>query len=91
MLNDSPVLPFGSNTSFSGDRLMRRFLIACFAVASLSLVVGCQNKDQGSMSNTKSSEMKGMDECSHCAGVQHANAEGKCPMCQMPLTKSNAK
>ena len=70
---------------------MRRFLIACFAVAALSLAVGCQNKSDSSMSSTKSSEMKGADECPHCPGVQHANAEGKCPVCGMPITRSNAK
>ena len=69
---------------------MRRFLIA-FAVASLSLAVGCANKSDSSMSENRSSTMAGADQCAHCAGVQHANAEGKCPGCGAAIMKSNAK
>ena len=70
---------------------MRRFLIACFAVASISLGVGCSNKSDSSMSENRSSTMAGADQCSHCAGVQQANAEGKCPGCGATIMKSNAK
>lgn len=70
---------------------MRRFLIASFAVASLALFVGCQNKSESSMETTKSDSMKGMDECSMCAGTQHAKADGTCPSCGMQLKKTDMK
>ena len=64
-----------------------RKLFALLAVGMLLVVGGCKS-DNDSM-NTSSSEPKKMttDACSHCAGVQTATAEGKCPMCGGTVAK----
>ena len=50
------------------------------------VAVGCKSDDGGddmsaSSSDTKSTMSAGADACSHCAGVQTATADGKCPIC----------
>ena len=56
---------------------------AILAVGLLLAVGGCKSDNNGDTMNTSSSEPKKMttDACAHCAGVQTATADGKCPMC----------
>lgn len=79
---------------------MRKLLVAAMGVA-LFAVVGCQHDkdkmDSGRMSSERrSSSMSGssagastdsmaVDDCSHCPGVQKADADGTCPMCHMKV------
>ncbi|HEV7299287.1 MAG TPA: hypothetical protein VGN72_07980 [Tepidisphaeraceae bacterium] len=68
-----------------------RTLIATFTVMTACLIGGCQSDDGKTTTHTKtemkSSDTKNMsaDACSHCAGVQKANANGTCPKCGMKL------
>ena len=75
---------------------MNKLLIAALG-AVLFVGVGCQN-DGGSGSASTSSDrdtmtvrtegsstMGGQDDCSHCAGVQTARADGTCPQCGMKV------
>lgn len=61
--------------------------IALLAVGFLLVVGGCKNDKNDDM-NSSSSEPKKMttDACSHCAGVQTATADGKCPSCGAKVT-----
>ena len=65
-----------------------RSLIASLAIVAACFVGGCQSDDNKSTthSHTKT-EMKttSADACSHCAGVQTATADGKCPKCGMKM------
>ena len=70
---------------------MSKLLVAFVAVGLFCVSLGCQNKEEKSMSSTTQQSMKGMDECSMCAGHQTAKSDGTCPTCGMKLTKSNAK
>ncbi len=61
-------------------------------VALLGVVLvagfGCHDKDNDMDHNkdkTMSSSKAEMDDCAHCPGVQHANADGTCPMCKMKV------
>jgi hypothetical protein len=58
---------------------MKRLMVAALA-AALFTVVGCQ-KNQGQSGDSSDPKMMANDACSHCPGVQKANAEGKCPEC----------
>jgi uncharacterized paraquat-inducible protein A len=75
-------------TTFAeGDRM--RTLLAVLAVgAVLSFGSGCkdQNHDMDHDS-THTQKMSSDDVCTHCAGVQHATADGKCPECGMKVNK----
>jgi hypothetical protein len=58
--------------------------LAAFAILATLAVAGCnKNKDDGMNEGSMSNEPKKMstDACSHCAGVQTATADGKCPVC----------
>ncbi|MBC8105695.1 MAG: hypothetical protein H7Z14_03825 [Anaerolineae bacterium] len=64
--------------------------IALLAVGFLLAVGGCKNDghhdDMNHSSSTEPKKMS-MDACSHCAGVQTATADGKCPMCSGKVAK----
>jgi hypothetical protein len=70
---------------------MRHMLIVA-AVGIMLIGVGCEN---GKMKNpfkkkatTQESELKmstAKDDCPMCPGVQHADANGKCPACGMKV------
>jgi uncharacterized paraquat-inducible protein A len=68
-----------------------RFLAIGFAAALALAVVGCQHndKDMDHHSNMKGSTTNAamMDACPHCAGVQTATADGKCPVCGADVSK----
>jgi hypothetical protein len=51
------------------------------------VAVGCQSDDKKSGDTMK---MSG-DACSHCAGVQKATADGKCPMCGKKVDATSMK
>ncbi|HEX8523584.1 MAG TPA: hypothetical protein VF669_15120 [Tepidisphaeraceae bacterium] len=63
--------------------------ICAVALGAAMAAVGCQNDNGGRNRdrdmNTSSNEPKRMsaDACTHCAGVQTATADGKCPECGM--------
>ena len=56
---------------------MSRFLVAVLG-ALLVVSAGCQNKGEG----TDAKMMSSGDVCAKCEGVQQANADGKCAMCE---------
>lgn len=48
----------------------------------LAAAVGCQSDHHSSDTQPSDRMMSAShDDCSHCAGVQVANANGKCPIC----------
>ncbi len=57
---------------------MNRFFVAVLG-ALLVVGVGC-SKDDKHDHGDKAMKASG-DVCSHCPGVQKANADGKCPVC----------
>ena len=57
---------------------MKRFLVAAVS-AALFVVVGCQKN------NPDDPKMMAQDDCAHCAGVQKATSDGKCPVCNMDV------
>lgn len=79
---------------------MRKLLVAAMGVA-LFAVVGCQHDKDKMHSDTMSSEHRSgsmagsssgsstdtmaVDDCSHCPGVQKADANGMCPVCHMKV------
>lgn len=71
---------------------MSKLLAVAFG-ALFIVGVGCHhdNKDMDDHHHMNSSDSKAMkssammDDCPHCAGVQHANADGKCPECGMKV------
>jgi hypothetical protein len=64
-----------------------RFLVVALA-AALVMAVGCQDKDKDHHMKSGSEKAAMMDACSHCAGVQTATADGKCPACKMDVSKA---
>jgi rubrerythrin len=79
-----------------------RTLLATVLVSMMAVAVGCQKDDmdhhhndkmkKSDSSMTSGKTMGTMDACSHCAGVQTATADGKCPVCGMKVTGGgNAK
>jgi endogenous inhibitor of DNA gyrase (YacG/DUF329 family) len=65
---------------------MRTLLVAI--LGTLFLVVGGCQKDK---SDTKHDNMQmSGDACPHCAGVQKATADGKCPMCGRKVSMSSS-
>ena len=71
---------------------MSKLFVAALGVVLL-VGVGCQ-KDGGADVETttttteRSSTMQGADDCTHCAGVQTARADGTCPQCGMRVRTS---
>ena len=63
---------------------MKRLMVAALA-AALFTVVGCQKK----ATDTSDPKMMANDACSMCPGVQTATADGKCPVCNMPVKDPN--
>jgi hypothetical protein len=69
---------------------MNKLLVVTFA-SFLAAAVGCSSSNKQSGANHGSTSMKGdamnasADACSHCAGVQTATADGKCPVCGMQV------
>src|SRR5215208_761963 len=64
--------------------------LAAFALLATLALAGCnKNKDHDMDNGSMSNEPKKMstDACSHCAGVQTATADGKCPVCGAPAKK----
>ena len=61
---------------------MRTLLIAVVCTLFVA-AAGCQSDDKGGGDMKKQGDSMKMsgDACSHCAGVQKATADGKCPMC----------
>ena len=75
---------------------MSKLFAAALGVVLL-VGVGCQNdknsttrtdemrSTDGTTTTTVQTErtdtMRGADDCTHCPGVQTANADGRCPMC----------
>ena len=60
---------------------MHRFFIAALG-ALLAVSVGCQGDNKHDHMHHDGDAMNASaDVCPHCAGVQKANADGKCPMC----------
>lgn len=69
-----------------------RHLIAVFAITCVLAVAGCKDSNNQQTSSTSSQTsgsdpkmMSTKDDCTHCAGVQTANADGRCPMCGMKV------
>jgi len=60
---------------------MNQCLIALMGMA-LCVVVGCQKDNPTAGSSPMNAST---DVCTHCAGDQKATADGKCPVCQMPV------
>jgi hypothetical protein len=49
-------------------------------------VVGCKNHNHDNdMSTQNSKNMMTQDDCASCPGIQHADANGKCPQCGMKV------
>ena len=82
---------------------MRNALIAALG-AVLMVGVGCQSEDKdmkrsgsmrssGQMSSTSTdtSMSAGKDACSHCPGVQVADAKGECPICHMKVAPNETR
>ena len=68
---------------------MKRLMVAALA-AALFTVVGCQkNQGQSQGGSGQDPKMMANDACSHCPGVQQANAEGKCSSCGMAVKDPN--
>ena len=74
---------------------MNKLLMAALG-AVLFVGVGCQNdqssttssdmnRSSTSSSMSRSDTMSGQDDCTHCAGVQTARADGTCPQCGMKV------
>jgi uncharacterized paraquat-inducible protein A len=66
-------------------------LTATLLVAALCVMTGCKSKDCCGKCTKPAgaTTMAGadVDVCSHCPGVQHATADGKCEKCGMALAK----
>ena len=75
-----------------------RSWIAVLIVASSLVGAGCMKDKDDDMHDSKMMDTKPMtqakpmaghetmmDACSHCPGVQTATADGKCPVCGMPV------
>jgi hypothetical protein len=60
---------------------MKRLMVVALA-AALFTMVGCQKKAADSTTDPK---MMAQDDCPHCPGVQKANADGTCPVCNQPV------
>jgi hypothetical protein len=62
---------------------------AFLAVGLLLVVGGCNNMNKDDNMDGSTAEPKKMttDACAHCAGVQTATADGKCPMCSGKVAK----
>jgi hypothetical protein len=72
------------------ERRVAKFPVAVLIASVLALAVGCSssNKHAASSHGSGHGDMAASasgDECSHCQGVQKANADGKCPVCGMQL------
>jgi hypothetical protein len=71
---------------------MSRFFVAVLG-AVLAVGFGCQSKhDESDHHDMKhdNAKMMSADACSHCAGVQKATADGKCPVCGMQVGKTGS-
>jgi len=66
---------------------MRRTLAVVISACALFLAVsGCQKKsDTMESESNQNPKMMSADDCTHCAGVQHAKADGTCPQCGMKV------
>ena len=65
-----------------------RTLLAVLAVgAVLTFAGGCKDHDKDMDDTTHTQKMSSDDVCPHCAGVQHATADGKCPECGAKVNK----
>jgi uncharacterized paraquat-inducible protein A len=58
--------------------------LAVVAIGLMSCAfTGCKSKDNMNMDDN--TQKMSADDCPHCAGVQHANADGTCPKCGMKV------
>jgi hypothetical protein len=57
-----------------------RKLMVLMVGAMLFAGGGCKNDNNDSSMDHKGA-MSNRDDCPHCPGVQHARADGTCPMC----------
>jgi hypothetical protein len=75
-------------STFPAEGASMRTLLAVFAIgAVLAFSGGCKNHDDDMNHDTHTQKMSSDDVCSHCAGVQHATADGKCPECGAKVNK----
>ena len=68
---------------------MSKFL-SVFVMGLMLAVAGC-NKNSDMAEGTAEGESRDAamtDACPHCAGVQKATSDGKCPKCQMPAAQA---
>lgn len=58
----------------------------CVAALGLGLLAGtgCHHS-RGMHDEARWKSQATTDDCPHCAGVQHANADGPCPVCGMKV------
>jgi hypothetical protein len=67
---------------------MSRLFIALLG-AVLVVSAGCKHDDNDNdMHHGKDAKMMSADVCSHCPGVQHGTADGKCEKCGMDVSQN---
>jgi uncharacterized paraquat-inducible protein A len=65
-----------------------RTLLAVLAVGAVLAFSGCKDHDKDmDHDNMQTQKMSSDDVCAHCPGVQHATADGKCPVCGAKVSK----
>jgi hypothetical protein len=68
---------------------MTKFL-SVMAMGLMLAAAGCNKSAETAEGSAEagSTDAAMTDACSHCAGVQKATADGKCPKCGMPVATS---
>jgi hypothetical protein len=55
--------------------------LSVLAISAVLTITGCKNTNHHDQDMGSEPKKMSADACSHCPGVQTANADGKCPVC----------